>query len=146
MQSILRKIPQDGTFDQVKPILALNDKLLKIEEGRPHFENKVWIPGTVPSVYSFDLSAATDRLPVSLQELLLQPRLGEKLADSWRRLLVERDYRLKIVKNKESKTLDLRYSVGQPMGALSSWVLLAITHHFIVQFAHYLVCKDEKRG
>lgn len=31
----------------------------------------------------------------------------------------------------------LRYAVGQPMGALSSWAMLALTHHFIVQFAAY---------
>jgi hypothetical protein len=29
----------------------------------------------------------------------------------------------------------VRYEVGQPMGALSSWAMLALTHHFIVQFA-----------
>jgi len=28
-----------------------------------------------------------------------------------------------------------RYAVGQPMGALSSWAMLAITHHFLVQLA-----------
>jgi len=27
------------------------------------------------------------------------------------------------------------YAVGQPMGALSSWAMLALTHHFIVQYA-----------
>ena len=26
----------------------------------------------------------------------------------------------------------VRYAVGQPMGALSSWAMLALTHHFIV--------------
>jgi hypothetical protein len=29
----------------------------------------------------------------------------------------------------------IRYGTGQPMGALSSWAGLAITHHFIVQLA-----------
>jgi hypothetical protein len=117
MQSILRSIPQDGTFDQVKPILALNKKILALEEGRIRFVKFEFNRETIPSVYSFDLSAATDRLPVSLQELILQPRLGIQLADNWRRLLVERDYRLSMgfVLFK-----DLRYSVGQPMGALSS--------------------------
>jgi hypothetical protein len=28
-----------------------------------------------------------------------------------------------------------RYSVGQPMGALSSWGMLALTHHCLVQMA-----------
>lgn len=27
------------------------------------------------------------------------------------------------------------YSVGQPMGALSSWAMLAMTHHALMQFA-----------
>lgn len=31
----------------------------------------------------------------------------------------------------------IRYAVGQPMGALSSWAMLALTHHFIVQYAAY---------
>jgi hypothetical protein len=29
----------------------------------------------------------------------------------------------------------VRYSVGQPMGAYSSWAMLALTHHFIVRVA-----------
>lgn len=33
----------------------------------------------------------------------------------------------------------VRYSVGQPMGALSSWAMLALTHHLLVQYAHALV-------
>jgi len=31
----------------------------------------------------------------------------------------------------------VRYAVGQPMGALSSWAMLALTHHFIVGWAAY---------
>nr|QDH90625.1 MAG: RNA-dependent RNA polymerase [Mitovirus sp.] len=51
--SVLREIPQDGTFDQMKPV----KRLLKVVS----FDQKI---------YSFDLSAATDRLPVLLQGLL----------------------------------------------------------------------------
>lgn len=36
----------------------------------------------------------------------------------------------------------VKYAVGQPMGALSSWVMLALTHHFIVQFAANRVYPD----
>lgn len=46
--SILSKIEQDGTFDQLKPVKSL------ISQGHKEF-------------YSFDLSSATDRLPVDLQ-------------------------------------------------------------------------------
>jgi len=52
LQSILEKIPQDGTMDQGRPI-----DLLPKKEG---------------PVYSFDLSAATDRLPIELQCQVLQ--------------------------------------------------------------------------
>jgi len=30
------------------------------------------------------------------------------------------------------------YSVGQPMGALSSWGMLALTHHAMIQYSAYL--------
>lgn len=38
----------------------------------------------------------------------------------------------------EFKDQFLTYTVGQPMGALSSWAMLATTHHFIVQIAYQL--------
>jgi hypothetical protein len=44
----LRNIPQDGTFEQIKPVQKLLDKGLK-------------------QLYSFDLSSATDRLPIDIQ-------------------------------------------------------------------------------
>jgi len=128
VQILLRAIVQDGTFDQVAPITRL---ITRWESGEIDRKS---------NVYSFDLSAATDRLPVSLQESILGEVLGPDLAANWRKLLVKRTYRLR---NEDGKSIDLTYAVGQPMGALSSWVLLALTHHFIVQFAYYLVCRDK---
>jgi len=128
VQTLLRGISQDGTFDQVKPILSLINK----------WESK--LIDQDENVYSFDLSAATDRLPVSLQVDLLSHILGKETSANWASILVERDYSIKIGGVKEK----LRYAVGQPMGALSSWVLLALTHHFIIQFAYYLHCQDRK--
>lgn len=64
----------DGTHDQLKPI------------NRLYRENKF------KGLYSFDLSSATDRLPVSIQELLLIPLLGVEGAELWRKLLVDRFY------------------------------------------------------
>jgi hypothetical protein len=54
--NVLRRIPQDGTFDQLRPIQSL------INKGKP--------------LYSYDLTAATDRLPILLQKHLLTPLLG----------------------------------------------------------------------
>lgn len=56
--------------------------------------------------------------------------------------MIDRDYLL--FDSEKSKTkgptgLDncesLRYAVGQPMGALSSWAMLAVTHHLLTQLA-----------
>lgn len=106
--NILKKIPQDGTFDQMAPLMALKEK-------------------GIQSLYSFDLSAATDRLPMDLQVQVMSILRGETFANAWRNLLVDRDWFLDKV--------PYRYSVGQPMGALSSWASLALTHHIIVQVA-----------
>ncbi|AEG79311.1 RNA-dependent RNA polymerase [Tuber aestivum mitovirus] len=130
--SVLRTTKEDATFDQEKGInlvrLALSKKLDK-------------------SVFSFDLSAATDRLPMDIQMVILNSLtpfwLAEKavrhgvkggLGDAWADLLVDRDYYLPRWSGyaRDSK---VRYAVGQPMGALSSWAMLALTHHMIVQFA-----------
>nr|QIR30238.1 RNA-dependent RNA polymerase [Plasmopara viticola lesion associated mitovirus 15] len=115
---ILKTIPMDGTFNQLKPVHRLLRK------------------SGIRSFFSLDLSAATDRLPISIQKSLLNhliPTEKSDFGDDWAELLVNRDYQLK----SEDYNLDtsLRYSVGQPMGALSSWGMLAYSHHFIVQVA-----------
>jgi hypothetical protein len=115
---LLRLVPMDGTFDQLKPLKRIP-----------------W--GQVP-LFSFDLSAATDRLPLWIQSDILKEIFGEKFAQAWSTLLVDRDYSLpklepKGINYKGFYPSSVRYSVGQPMGALSSWAMLAITHHFIVQ-------------
>nr|QDH87245.1 MAG: RNA-dependent RNA polymerase [Mitovirus sp.] len=96
--SVLREIPQDGTFDQMKPV----KRLLKVVS----FDQKI---------YSFDLSAATDRLPVLLQGLLLWQFFGRHFASTWKALLCGRGYYLgsKICKaaGLGSRGKDLRYAV-----------------------------------
>lgn len=124
---ILKVIPQDGTFNQAAPLKLLLEQNHK-------------------QCYSFDLTAATDRLPVSLQVTVLSFLLGKDFAEAWRSLLTDREYWLNGVPYK--------YAVGQPMGAYSSWVMLALTHHLIVQvaarraghktwFKHYALLGDD---
>jgi hypothetical protein len=62
---ILKRIPQDGTFDQTKPV----ERLVKVCKTKGQRR-----------VYSYDLSAATDRLPVVIQMLLLTVYAGLKLS------------------------------------------------------------------
>jgi hypothetical protein len=118
--SKLRLLPTDGTFNQIRPVKALVKALGK----------GAWIA-------SYDLSAATDRLPLAIQVELLKPLLGEKLVSLWAYLLVSQPYGLprKAVKYRNLGTDRVWYAVGQPMGALSSWAMLALTHHAIVQMA-----------
>jgi hypothetical protein len=59
----LKLVLQDGTHDQIKPIYRLLD-WQKSEQLRT---------GRKPGLFSFDLSAATDRLPLTLQKILLSP-------------------------------------------------------------------------
>jgi hypothetical protein len=122
--SLLKEIPQDGTFNQLKPV----KRLLKIVKSDQ-------------KIYSFDLSAATDRLPVLIQGLLLWQFFGRHFASTWKALLCNRNYYLGSSICKAAKLgnrgKDLRYAVGQPMGAFSSWAMLALTHHAMVQFAAY---------
>lgn len=113
---ILKSIPQDGTFDQLKPIRMLLDK-------------------NIQELYSFDLTAATDRLPIDIQKDILSILFNsEEAASAWKDLLIERDYSLEtsLFPNHNG---NYRYAVGQPMGALSSWASLALTHHVIIQIA-----------
>jgi hypothetical protein len=72
--------------------------------------------------YSFDLSAATDRLPIDLQVSLLNLLFGGSLGVHWKGLLVDRAYTIpKKSREKYSiKEESVTYAVGQPMGALSS--------------------------
>nr|UJQ92536.1 MAG: putative RNA-dependent RNA polymerase [Mitoviridae sp.] len=124
---LLKGIPQDGTFDQHKPVKAL------IKRSKSGY------------LASFDLSAATDRLPVRVQQSVLAVMFNPAFAEAWKNLLVDREYSiLPPVRDRPDDPIHLydesdhyRYAVGQPMGAYSSWAMLALTHHVIVQFAAY---------
>jgi hypothetical protein len=114
--SLLKQIPQDGTFDQLAPIKSL-------------------IKSFTGPLYSFDLSSATDRIPLELQKALLVPYLGIEMVEVWGRLLVDRSYGHGSNSDWRLKAGTVKYSAGQPMGALSSWAMLALTHHALVQWS-----------
>jgi len=123
LTSFLASLPNDGTKDQIASWKRAATKSLCGQS------------------FGYDLSAATDRLPVSLQQDILSAiGMGDDLARLWAKLLTSRDYYLqytreeKILKGKPGEYL--RYSVGQPMGALSSFNMLAVTHHYLVQLAY----------
>jgi hypothetical protein len=124
--SILKRIPMDGTFNQLRPVHRLLRKGLK-------------------EFYSLDLSAATDRLPLSIQSELLNRLIWQVpgFGDLWAKLLVGRPYLFKsnpsYDNSKHGLSGKVYYKVGQPMGALSSWAMLALTHHFLVQVSAWRI-------
>lgn len=134
MFGILRKLPQDATFDQ--------------EGALRRFAEKV---GKSDTVYSIDLKSATDLIPIGLYRSLFCWALPENVLSLWIRLLVDRVFLLPkefntphsrreiiVEKGKEATDEDerfVRYTCGQPMGALSSWSSMALTHHALVLFS-----------
>jgi hypothetical protein len=153
---LLRSIVWDATFDQRGAVKRFSEILLR---------------DNIKDVYSFDLTAATDRLPVSLQGILISYFIGDQAASAWVAFLTERWFSLPSVSGKEHLTsvkqlgvstpspylltrvarrrnatggfhdaaflqvTHVKYAVGQPMGAYSSWSMLALLHHLIVFMA-----------
>lgn len=111
---LFKNIPNDCTHDQNQGFKYAQDLSLKYNCS-----------------YGFDLSAATDRLPLSSQKAILNSLFG--IGSFWANILVNRDYH--ITKNNYGIPIGpIRYSVGQPMGALSSWAMLNLVHHMMIQF------------
>jgi len=124
---LLRKLPNDGTFDQDSSFRRSQVKATKVGQA-----------------YSIDLTAATDRLPLIIQSNILDVLTNnESFGSAWSKLLVSREYVIPSTDKVDSyglpKGKGINYAVGQPMGALSSWAMLALTHHLIVQFAVHRV-------
>jgi len=117
--AFLKTLKTDATFDQNR---GLKQFFQSLPKGR--------------TVYSFDLSAATDRLPISIQRIILNwviPGLG----DNWFTVLSKRAYGLTDKRFRVDTAV--RYGTGQPMGAYSSWAMLALTHHLILQYCAFMI-------
>lgn len=145
--AVLSCIPQDGTFDQDAP-LKLLDKWI---------ERKHQVTGAPKYSASYDLSAATDRLPILLQKFVLCSVFGATFANLWASLMVtlpfeytiktkhthkvrdQKTGKIKLNKVNTAQKGSVHYAVGQPMGMLSSWGMLALTHHAIVQYCAWRV-------
>jgi hypothetical protein len=124
----------DATFDQQGTV----DRYWEMEH-KPH--------------WSFDLSAATDSIPITLYIEVLAPFLQEEgesyesaynKALLWSKIMTDRDFALPSPKKRElgytgvEQARDIRYGTGQPMGAYSSWASMALVHHALVQYAAWM--------
>jgi hypothetical protein len=77
--------------------------------------------------YSFDLTAATDRIPIEIYREMFVVWKGSKYADAWTRIKTKYGFRW--------EDGYVKYAAGQPKGLYSSWTCLALAHHLIVQYS-----------
>jgi len=128
---VLKSIEMDATFDQ----RAASEVVRK------------WTANEKSELYSFDLTAATDRLPRELQAEVLNNIFGlEGVGTAWMEILSNREYY-------SDDGNFYTYGTGLPMGSKSNWAMLAFTHHLIVQraaeiakldsFTAYRICGDD---
>jgi hypothetical protein len=117
--SILKAIPMDATFDQDGALIMFQETYANTD------------------LYSYDLSAATDNIPVAITTSILSEMIGSEAARLWELLITDREFHLSKAFSDDGQSIPapVRYGRGQPIGALSSWAGLAITHHFLVQLA-----------
>jgi len=122
MMRVLRGHPSDATFFQN----------IRVEET---------LKENYRTCYSFDLKSATDLIPSQLYKIVLGARYGDEFTHAWFDLLVNREFM--VMKTKTTALRErIRYTRGQPMGALSSWASLALIHHYLVWLAAYRVNKQ----
>lgn len=112
INKILMGLEEDCTFDQTNWYLKLP---------------------TSCTYYSFDLTNATDRLPIKHQKLIISKLFNKRIADLWEAILVNYPFSSKDLKD------PILYGSGQPMGAYSSWPIMALQHHCLVHYAALLV-------
>ncbi|DAB41741.1 RNA-dependent RNA polymerase [Azolla filiculoides mitovirus 1] len=119
--TVLSLVPQDGTFDQLKPLFKLM--------GRKH-------------MICFDLTEATNRTPVRYIFHMLSRIFGKEVARSFMYLLGA-EYQIPdaLKPRVKEKASTIIFSTGMPLGAKSTWGLFTLFHHIMVQCAAYAVYK-----
>lgn len=120
LMTLLKSLSTDATFDQDKAVQEFSKRGFKY-------------------IASLDLKSATEWIPQQLYLVLMEVLIGPKPAKLWLDLLTLRE--ITPVKDffVATRAWTIRYTRGQPMGALSSWSAMAIVHHMLVQFSAHLV-------
>jgi hypothetical protein len=113
---ILRSLKTDATYDQNEGFR----RILKESRGKETF--------------CFDLSGASDRIPIKLQTVMISSLFANlpwcqtprQIANMWETVISKRVF--------QSKFGKFQWSVGQPLGLLSSWGSFALWHHIIIEY------------
>jgi len=85
---------------------------------------------------SSDATAFTDRLPRILNYFVIKCLFGKKMAKLWYTIVFKRTFNMSKSAIKNGTPITVQYSVGSPMGLLTSWSSSALVHHVLVRFAH----------
>lgn len=107
---ILGSFEEDCTFNQNKAIAFLDLTKQRYQEFN-----------------SLDLTACSDRLPVILQEEILKVMINPEFAAAWKDIMTGYEFQPTWAPSEV-----IKYSVGQPMGAYSSFPMFTLLHHLIV--------------
>jgi hypothetical protein len=108
---ILKGMVTDGTYNQEDQ----TKRLVRLSLGHETF--------------CYDLSKATDRFPVEIQQLVMAGVFSKDISDAWREVLTSRKFRY--------KQHEVSWARGQPLGMLSSWAAFALTHHMVIEYCAY---------
>jgi hypothetical protein len=118
IEEVLKKLPCDFTFNHLDGVHFL----LK------NFSQRM--------CHSVDIKSATDTIPRNLSKeilgLLVNPKIVRTLSPQQ---FVDDVFSILTNRKFAFKGNNLKYGVGQPMGAYASFPLLALTNHFMVQVA-----------
>lgn len=114
LMKLLIKLPMDGTFNQVSPLLRLRDR-----------------PGTFHSV---DLKSATDRWPLLLLFEIVQALFDRSFASCVvNSTLAQNIFQVTFLKKAKCKA-GVSFIAGQPLGLYGSWPLFALSHHLVIWY------------
>lgn len=117
LMTVLRRLPSDGTFHQVGPLKHITHR---------------------GDYYSYDLSAATDRMPLRILFHVMESLFGRSYASAVTNSTLA-CHRFEVPFMRMGPEFAVSFVVGQPLGFLSSWPLFALSHHFLVWAAAELV-------
>jgi len=118
--SVLKTLPTDGTYDQVRPL----ERLAGLGSNK---------------FYCYDLSSATDRWPLSVIHEVVSSVFGPAVASCVvNAALGLNAFDISGILPKGVKSTGKRvcFTTGQPLGYYSSWPLFSLSHHYIVWVAN----------
>jgi hypothetical protein len=118
IEKVLIEVPSDCTFDQHK--------------GPEHIKY-VMENETKESIYSLDLTSATDTFNIGLQYLIIKELIfnnhehATELSDTWLDIMKSLTFI-----NINEREIEFSFSNGQPQGFLSSFPAFSLEHHIVM--------------